>query len=129
MGIIPEDINTLGRLFRNTYIQFDNIYNDLDFCWNNPTAIKKIHLDKNRKKIYVFDEVYQQYMSDSVLLTTVKTFTNGNQQYITCDDANPKTIDFLNNNNVRAIPTIKGADSIMRGIRWLQDYIPFFTYT
>lgn len=121
----------LGHIiFRNWHVedlsdripQFDNIYNGLDFGWNDPTAMLKIHLDKNRKKIYVFDEVYQQYMSDSVLLTTAKTFTNENQQYITCDDANPKTIDFLSNNNVRAIPTVKGADSIMRGIRWLQDY-------
>lgn len=102
-------------------LKFDNIYNGLDFGWNDPTAMLKVNLDKNRNRIYIFDEVYQQYMTDSVLLSTAKRFTNGNQ-YITCDDASPKTIDYLSNNGVRAIPTVKGADSIMRGIRWLQDY-------
>ena len=39
-----------------------------------------------------------------------------------CDSAEPKTIDFLASNNVKAVGVVKGADSILRGIRWLQDY-------
>lgn len=100
--------------------QFDKIYIGMDFGWNDPTAILKLHLDRNRKKIYIIDEVYQQYMSDNELLRTAKGFCKN--QYVICDSAEPKMIDFLSSNDVRAIGAVKGADSIMRGIRWLQDY-------
>lgn len=100
--------------------QFDKIYCGMDFGWNDPTAMVKIHFDRNRKKIYVFDEVYQQYMADDELLRKAKEFCKNH--YVICDSADPKTIDFLANNGVRAISCVKGADSIMRGIRWLQDY-------
>lgn len=100
--------------------QFDNIRCGMDFGWVDETAMIKLHLDKKRKKIYVFDEVYQQYMTDDDLLRKAKDFFGTN--YVTCDSSAPKTIDFLANNGIRAIPAVKGADSIMRGIRWLQDY-------
>lgn len=104
----------------NLIPQFDNIRCGMDFGWNDETAMIKLHLDKKRKRIYIFDEVYQQYMTDDVLLATAKKFFQ--RLYVICDSAEPKTIDFLAINDVRATPTVKGADSIMRGIRWLQDY-------
>ena len=99
---------------------FDNIKCACDFGWNDPTAMLKLHLDKNRKKIYIIDEVYQQHMTDDMLLRTAKQFF-GNH-YVMCDAAEPKTIDFLSANGVKAVSTLKGADSILRGIRWLQGY-------
>lgn len=100
--------------------QFDNIRCGQDFGWIDPTAMIKLHLDKNRKKIYVFDEFYQQYVKDDELLRENKRFFGRN--YVTCDSAEPKTIDFLASNGINAIAAVKGADSIMRGIRWLQGY-------
>lgn len=43
-------------------------------------------------------------------------------EYVTCDSAEPKSIDELVRNGVRAIPAIKGADSINYGIKFLQGY-------
>ncbi len=100
--------------------KFDKIYCGMDFGWNDPTAMLKVHLDKNRKKIYVFDEVYQQHMTDEELLSKSREFFG--RHYVICDSAEPKTIDFLATNGVRAIPAVKGSDSILRGIRWLQGY-------
>lgn len=101
--------------------QFDNIYIGCDFGFSSdPNALVKAHIDKARKKIYIFDEWYQAGMTDDELLRVCKTFV-GNQ-YVICDSAEPKTIDFLVANNIRAVGAIKGADSINRGIRWLQGY-------
>ena len=101
--------------------QFDHIYNGLDFGYaSDPNAIIRLHLDKTRKKIYIFDEWYQAGMSDDELLRVCRNMIG--REYITCDSAEPKTIDFLANNNINAIGAVKGADSINRGIRWLQDY-------
>lgn len=101
--------------------QFDRIYCGIDFGFaSDPNALIKVHLDKTRKKIYVFDEWYQAGMSDEELLRVCRDFV-GNQ-YVTCDSAEPKTIDYLANSGIRAVAAVKGADSINRGIRWLQDY-------
>jgi len=100
---------------------FDRIHNGLDFGYSvDPNALIRVHLDKKRKKIYVFDEWYQAGMSDSELIRLLKSKIG--TQYVTCDSAEPKTIDFLYANDIRAVAAVKGADSVNRGIRWLQDY-------
>lgn len=100
---------------------FDNIYIGCDFGFaSDPNALVKCHLDKKKKKIYIFDEWYQAGMTDDELLRVCEKFV-GNE-YVMCDNAEPKTIDFLASNNIKAIGAIKGADSINRGIRWLQGY-------
>lgn len=100
---------------------FDNIYIGCDFGFaSDPNALVKCHLDKKKKKIYIFDEWYQAGMTDDELLRVCEKFA-GNE-YVMCDSAEPKTIDFLASNNIKAIGAIKGADSINRGIRWLQGY-------
>lgn len=101
--------------------QFDRIYIGCDFGFaSDPNALIKVHLDKKRKKIYVFDEWYQAGMSDEELLRVCRDFV-GNH-YVTCDSSEPKSINFLANSGIKAIAAVKGADSINRGIRWLQDY-------
>ena len=59
-------------------------------------------------------------MTDDEILRKSKEFFGNN--YVTCDSADPRMINFLANNGIRAIPAVKGADSIMRGIRWLQGF-------
>ncbi|MFR4538283.1 MAG: PBSX family phage terminase large subunit [Anaerotignaceae bacterium] len=101
--------------------RFDNIFCGMDFGYSSdPNALIKVHIDKSRKKIYVFDEWYQAGMTDDELLRVCKEFF-GNL-YVICDSADPKTIDYLAMNNINASPATKGADSINRGIRWLQGY-------
>lgn len=100
---------------------FDNIYIGCDFGYSSdPNALIKIHYDKARKRIYVFDEVYQCGMSDDELVFVAKEFA-GNE-YIVCDSAEPKTIDFMACCGINAVPALKGADSINRGIRWLRGH-------
>lgn len=101
--------------------QFDKIHNGCDFGYSSdPNALIKVHLDKAQKKIYVFDEWYQAGMTDGDLVRVCKSFL-GNQ-YITCDSAEPKTINMLCNSGIRAVGAVKGADSINNGIRWLSGY-------
>lgn len=101
--------------------QFDHLFYGCDFGYSSdPNALIKVHLDKTRKIIYVLDEWYQAGMTDDELLRVAKAFAGNN--YITCDSAEPKTIDFLADNGVRAVGAVKGGDSILRGIRYLQSY-------
>lgn len=116
-------------IFRNWHVedlsqqipQFDNIYCGMDFGYSSdPNALIKIHIDKARKKIYVFDEWYQAGMSDDELVRVSKEMFE--KKYVICDSAEPKTIDYLAVHGINAVSAVKGADSINRGIRWLQSY-------
>lgn len=101
--------------------QFDNIYCGCDFGYSvDENALIKVHLDKKRRKIYIFDEWYQAGMSDDELARVCKQFFG--TQLVACDSSEPKTIDYLALNNVNAYPVKKGADSINRGIRFIQGY-------
>lgn len=100
---------------------FDHLYYGCDFGYSSdPNALIKVHIDKTRKKIYILDEFYQAGMNDDELVRVAHSFVG--DDYITCDSAEPKTIDYLANHGVNATPAVKGADSINRGIRWLQTY-------
>lgn len=100
---------------------FDKIYCGCDFGYAvDENALIKVHYDKKQKKIYVFGEWYQAGMSDDELLRVGKGFFGRN--YIGCDSAEPKTIDYLVMNGLNAYAVKKGADSINRGIRWLQGH-------
>lgn len=124
------NFGVLGHvIFKNWHVEdlsgiiptFDRIYCGCDFGYSSdPNALIKIHLDKSRKKLYVFDEWYQAGMSDDELVRVCKDFFSKN--IVTCDSAEPKTIDYLALHNINAVPAIKGADSINRGIRFLQGY-------
>lgn len=115
-------------IFKNWHVEdlselipsFDKIHCGMDFGWNDPTAMIKLHLDKDRKKLYIFDEWYQQYMTDNALVNKSKEFVG--RKIVMCDSADPKTIDLLAVNGINAVPTLKGADSILRGIRYLQGF-------
>lgn len=106
---------------RDKIPSFDKIYCGCDFGYAvDENALIKVHYDKKNKRIYVFDEWYQAGMSDDELLRVGKQFFG--RQYVACDSSEPKTIDFLVMNGINAYAVIKGADSINRGIRWLQGH-------
>lgn len=93
----------------------------MDFGYSSdPNALIKVYHDRARKRIYVFDEWYQTGMSDEELLKVSKEMFG--KEYVICDSAEPKTIDYLAVHGVNAVPANKGADSINRGIRWLQSH-------
>lgn len=101
--------------------QFDNIYMGCDLGYSqDPNALVKLHYDKKHRRIYIFEEHYQAGMSDMELLEVCRKFC-GNH-YLAVDSSEPKTIDYLAMNGIKAYPVKKGPDSILRGIRWLQSH-------
>ena len=98
---------------------FSNIYNGLDFGFSSdPTAFIKIHFDHAQKKIYVFQEMYKCGLHIDELAEEIKSLVKN--QYVICDSASPQNISDLNRRGIRAIPAVKGPNSINFGILWLQ---------
>lgn len=93
----------------------------LDFGYtNDPTALFCGLLDKDNKRLYVFDEMYQRGMSNRRIAETIQSMGYGKER-ITADSAEPKSIDELVSLGIRAQAAKKGKDSIQNGIQWIQD--------
>ncbi len=102
------------------HAQFTNHRAGLDFGFSSdPAAMWIAHYDAMRKRIYVFDELYQKGLTNDLLAKEIKDKIGG--QYIVCDSAEPKSIAELQQHGVSATSAAKGKDSVLHGIQWLQQ--------
>lgn len=93
----------------------------LDFGYtNDPTAFFCGLLDKENKRLFVFDEIYEKGMSNKRIAETIQAMGYGKER-ITADSAEPKSIDELKSLGLRTRAAKKGRDSIQNGIQWIQD--------
>ena len=96
----------------------------LDFGFSlDETAFCGAVLDKVNREIYVFCEIYRARMSNRQIYEAIDEM-GFSQEQIIADCANPKDIAELRNEYgmYRIRPCRKGKDSIMNGIRLIQDY-------
>ena len=95
----------------------------LDFGYtNDPTALFCGLIDQQNKILYVFDEMYQNGMSNEKIAEKVISMGYGKEK-IRADSAEPKSIDRLYDLGLYRITRArKGKDSINNGIDYLQDY-------
>lgn len=100
---------------------FDNTFNGLDFGFaDDPTAFVRVHLDNKHKTIYIFDEfALRGLYIDDVAKELRDRIGN---EYITCDSSEPRSIQDLKRNDIRALAAKKGPGSIEHGIKWLQGH-------
>jgi phage terminase large subunit len=100
--------------------QFTNHRYGLDFGYSvDPSALWVAHYDRQNKRIYVYDELYQKGLTNDLLAVEVLNKIGNN--YVVCDSAEPKSIAELVGYGVRASAAAKGKDSILHGIQWLQQ--------
>lgn len=93
----------------------------LDFGYtNDPTALFCGILDKNARKLYVFDEMYQKGMSNRMIADAIRLMGYGKER-ITADSAEPKSIDELKSYGLHVKPARKGKDSVINGLQWIQE--------
>lgn len=94
----------------------------LDFGYtNDPTAFFVGFLDKENKKLYVWDEMYKKGLSNKAIYEEVRDMGYAKES-ITGDSAEPKSIDELRTLGLRRIKGAKkGKDSVNNGIQWIQD--------
>lgn len=115
-----EEFDHTSNAFRQEHPDLTSVFG-LDFGYtNDPSALFCGLLDKQKKQLFVFDEMYQKGMSNKRIADTVKEMGYGKEK-ITADSAEPKSIDELNGLGLRVKAAKKGKDSIQNGIQWIQD--------
>lgn len=87
----------------------------------DPTGISATLYDKNNKRIYVFDELYEKGLTNPELAKAI-TQKRFHKQKIWFDSSDPKSITELQRLNIRAVPAKKGHDSIQFGISFINAH-------
>ncbi|HDY89324.1 MAG TPA: PBSX family phage terminase large subunit [bacterium] len=101
--------------------RFDNIKNGLDFGYSeDPAAYNRIHYDRMRKRIYIFEELHIKGATNPQLANFLKPIIGS--ELIACDSAEPKSIQELKDSGVNAVGAKKGKDSVSYGIQFLQQH-------
>lgn len=122
-------VGTGGNVFDNLELReitddeiksFDRIFQGVDFGWYpDQFAFLRVHYDRARETIYFIDELYVNKWSNEQTANWIKA-KGYNDQYITCDSAEPKSIADYRSMGLHAQGAIKGPDSVSYGMKWLQ---------
>lgn len=98
---------------------FDSYENGLDFGYaNDPTALVRCHYSHKNNTLYILKAKYCfGYTNDLIAAECQNLF---GREVVVCDCAEPKSIQELRQYGVTTTPAVKGKDSILFGIQWLQ---------
>lgn len=110
------------RLISKEEVQGLERIQGLDFGYtNDPSAFVGGYYDKENKVIYVTDEYVKKGMLNDEIANTIIAL--GNQKDLTyADCAEQKSIAEIQRYNIRIEPTIKGPDSVIQGIQWINQH-------
>ena len=109
------EIKDLGELYKATH----HFHNGQDFgFFPDPAAFVRASYNRAKKEIYIFLEKGGTDMTNDMLAEVLKPVIR--KEVLTCDSAEPKSIQELNNFGINAVPAVKGPDSLEFGIKWLQ---------
>lgn len=126
---LGEVTGTGGEVFSNITLRsitdeeikiFDNLRRGIDWGYAaDPFAYNVCHYDKTRRRLYLFHELHKLRLPNRKAAELIKAEA-GNAR-ITCDSAEPKSIDEVKEYGLRVQGARKGPDSVEYGIKWLQD--------
>lgn len=98
----------------------DRIYQGVDFGWYpDKYAFIRAYYDSAREKIYLIDENYVNKNSNEMTARWIKE-KEYDDYTITCDSAEPKSINDYRDMGIPARGAVKGPGSVEYGFKWLQ---------
>jgi PBSX family phage terminase large subunit len=118
----PEDPDVIAGLAPDEISNFDNIRQGLDWGYGtDPLAFVRMHYDKTRRRLYIFDEYYAVKTSNREIAEWIKKKKYDDFE-IVADSAEPKSIDDLRELGIKRIRGAKKpAGSVEHGEKWLDD--------
>ena len=123
LGLVPS--MKTGLIFKNWRIISDQEYAEcvraerlgMDFGYNDPTTL--IGVKKADTKLYVDQKLYEIELDVDMIKSKIEAFKN---EEITADSSAKQAIETLKGAGYWLKPSVKGADSIVDGIRNMQSY-------
>lgn len=119
-GLIFE--NWQEREFTLSDVKHCKTFCGMDFGYtNDPTAFVIGFIDTNKQEIWIWDELYKKALVNKDIAKKIESM-GYRKEVITCDSAEPKSIEELKQLGLKVKGARKGKDSINNGIQFIQDY-------
>ncbi|HHV6092341.1 TPA: PBSX family phage terminase large subunit [Staphylococcus aureus] len=111
------------RLINKDELRHLPSYFGLDFGYvNDPSAFIHSKIDVKNKKLYIIEEYVKQGMLNDEIANVIKKL-GYSKEIITADSAEQKSIAEISNHDITRIrPAMKGKDSIISGIQYLNQF-------
>ena len=120
-GVVPFDNLEFEQISDDAIADFDNIRQGIDWGYaNDPFAFVRLHYDKTRRRIYIFDEIYEVKLSNREAYRKIDAMGYGDAK-ILADSAEPKSVDEMRSYGLKIEGARKGPGSVEYGEKWLDD--------
>ena len=117
-GLVFEYVE-LREITDKEIAQFDRIYQGVDWGWYPDIyAFERVYYDSARETLYIYAENTGNKMRNQQTAQWIID-RNFDDYRITCDSAEPKSVNDYKDMGLPAIPAIKGAGSIEYSFKWL----------
>lgn len=101
--------------------RFDNVVGGLDFGFaNDPAAYTRSHYDRDRRLLYIFDEVYGVGLLNRQLAAKLLDKLP-HHEMVVCDSAEPKSVAELSDMGINTVKAKKGPGSVESGTKFMQE--------
>lgn len=122
-GIIFPNVEAIN-ITDEMISHFDNLREGIDWGFAaDPFAWNKLHYDKTRRCIYIYDELHKLSLTNDRAIELVRPRT---QCRIIADSAEPKSVAEFMADGIDIRGAVKGPDSVRYGIKWLQGLVKIY---
>ena len=113
----------IGSITNAEILQFDRIYNGVDWGWfPDPWAFNRVYFNAAKRILYIFDEDRGNKLSNEKTANILKEKHNiTSHDIVTCDSAEQKSVDDYKAFHIRARGAEKGPGSVEYSMKWLQS--------
>lgn len=120
-GVVPFTNLTFRRITDEEIGRFDNIKQGIDWGYAaDPFSFGRMHLDKTRRKLYIFGEIYGVKLSNRYVAQQIKK-RRWHTTMTIADSEEPKSIDELQSYGIKIKGAEKGPGSVEYGEKWLDE--------
>jgi phage terminase large subunit len=100
---------------------YDEVIYGLDFGFNHPTALIKVHINIDKRTIWCKEIIHQSYLTTNDLITLMRDLDIKEKIY--CDSAEPKTIEEIKRAGFDATSSMKEVKAGIDCIKGMHFYI------
>ena len=126
---LGESVGTGGNVFDNVEVReitkaeresFGNVYNGVDFGWfPDPWCFGRQAYLPAQRTLYVFRTLHGVKLSNEKTAQLIRADLGDVRETITCDSAEPKSVDNYRALGLDARRALKGPGSVEHGLKWL----------
>ena len=100
---------------------YEDVMYGADWGWNHPSAIIKVWIDSNRKRVWCKEVIHESFLTTDDLIRKVKPELDLERKMY-CDSAEPKTIEAVRRAGIDAVAANK---EVKEGIDCVKSYKMF----